>query len=166
MKLYVNIKKLNFEEENNLIEHEIILSVSDKEFYGYDIILELPDDNKFIKDTLKIIYKKDKEGKDTEEIESKVFVVREQDTWNSFSIYEIISGKIVSFNYMRYQYFANTNRRVSLAKKINQLYNPPSEAKLVRKALKIILDKLSIDYPEFQKYYDKIEDIINKNPKN
>ena len=59
MKLYINAKRLSFEEEDNLIEHEIILSVSDEKFYGYDILIELSEDDKFIKDTLKTIYKKE-----------------------------------------------------------------------------------------------------------
>ncbi len=52
-----------------------------------------------------------------------------------------------------------------LASKINELYNPPSETKILRKAIKLILDKLNIECPEFQKYNNKIETIIKKNPK-
>jgi len=164
MKLYIDTKLMTFEEDN--VEHEIILKVSDEEFYGYDVKLELPDDDKFIKDTLKIFYKTDKEGKDTEEIDHKEFMIREQQTWNSFPIYEIVDGNIVKFDYTRYQYFADTDRRLTLVFKINDLYNPPSEAKVLRKTLKHIMDTLDIEYPDFfKKYNDKIEEVINKNPK-
>ncbi len=67
MKLYINTKKMTFGEDN--IEHEIILNISDEEFYRYNIVIELPNNDKFIKNTLRIEYKKDKEGKDTKEIE-------------------------------------------------------------------------------------------------
>ena len=153
-----------FDEDN--IEHEIILKVTDKEFYGYDVKLELLDDDKFIRDTLKIFYKKDKEGKDTEEIDYKEFVIREQQTWNSFPLYELVGKKIIPFNYKVYQYFINTDRRMALAFKINDLYNSSSEAKIVRKTLKNIMDTLNIEYPDFfKKYNDKIETLISKNPK-
>lgn len=163
MKLYVNTKKLSFDEEDNLIEHEIILAVSDLEFYGYDLIIDLKDDDKFIKDTLKIKYEKDEKGKDV--IEDKQFKVR-VDGWNAFPLYEIINEKIVSFDYTKYNYFANTVRRMALAFKINDLYNASSEAKILRKTLKYLMDNLDISYPDFfKKYNDKLEAIINKNPK-
>ena len=149
------------------IEHEIILKVADKEFYGYDCRIELPDDDKFIKDTLKIFYKKGKKGKDTKKIDRKEFVIREQKTWNSFPLYELIDGTIVPFDWEKYQYFKNTDRRMALAFKINDLYNPPSEAKILRKTFRYIMDTLDIEYPEyFRKYNNKIEAIINKKPKN
>lgn len=166
MKIFISTKSMTFNEENNLIEHEIITGALDKEFYGYDRLIELPDDDKFIKDTLKIIYKKDKEGKGRKEIERKAFFIREQKTWNSFPLYEIVDDKIIKFDYTKYSYFTNTNRRMSLATKINELYNPPSEAKIFRKTLKYIMDTLGIEYPDnFKKYNDKLEAIINKNPK-
>ena len=90
MKIYINTKKITFEEDN--IEHDIVLSVSDNEFLGYDYMIDLPDDDEFIKNTFRIEYKKDKEGKDTDEIESKEFIIREQETWNSFPLYEIIDA--------------------------------------------------------------------------
>lgn len=165
MKLYIDTKLMTFEEDN--IEHEIILKVSDEEFYGYDRLIELSDDDKFIQDTLNIFYKKDDKGKDTKEIDYKEFVIREQQTWNSFPLYEIIDGKIVSFDYNKYDYFANTDRRIALAFKINDLYNPSAEAKILRKTFKYIMDILNIEYPDFfRKYNDKVETIINKNPKN
>lgn len=166
MKLYIDTKKLNFEEEDNLIEHEIILNVSDKKFYGYDISVNLKNDDKFIKDTLKIEYKRNEEGKKTDEIDYKGFVIKEQETWNSFPLYEIVDEEIIPFDYSRYAYFVNTDRRVVLAFKINDLYNYSSEAKVLRKTFKYIMDTLDIGYPDFfKKYNDKIEEIINKNPK-
>ncbi len=136
MKLYIDTKKMTFEEDN--IEHEIILKVSDKEFYGYDRKLNHP----------------------------KELVVREGCTWNSFPLYEIINNKIVSFDYTKYQYFADTDRRMALAFKINELYNPSSEAKILRKTLKHIMDALDIAYPDyFEKYDIKIDAIAEKNPK-
>jgi len=166
MKLFINIRTMTFEEENNQIEHKIVSEVSDIKFYGYDLVIDLKDDDEFIKNNLKFVYKKDKEGKDTKEIKYKMFVVREEETWWSFPLFEIIKGKIVTFEYKNYEYFANTDRRMILAKKINQLYNPPSEWKVLRKTLKYIMDTLKIDYPDyFKKYNDKIEELINKNPK-
>jgi len=163
MKLYINTKKMVFDEDN--IEHEIILNIQDEEFYGYDKIIELPDDDKFIKDTLKIKYKKDKDNKDTDEIEDKQFIVREQKTWNSFPLYEVINNGIVDFDYTNYAYFADTDRRIALAQKVNALYNPPSEAKILRKTLKKILDHLGIADEDFLKYNNKVETIIKNNPK-
>lgn len=155
---------MTFDEEENLIEHEIILDVSDKEFYGYDLIINLKDDSKFVKDVLKIEYKKDKEGKDTKKIKDKQFKVR-VDGWNAFPLYEIVEGKIVKFDCTKYEYFSNTDRRIALAFKINDLYNPPSEAKIQRKTLKKILDHLGIEDESFEKYNNKVKAIINKNPK-
>lgn len=164
MKLYINIKKMNFEEDN--IEHNIISSMSDKEFYGYDVSIELPNDDKFIQDTLKIKYKKDKNDKDTKEIENKMFKIREDKTWWSFPLYEIIDNKIVPFNYKNYQYFMNTDRRIALASKINKIYNKSSETKILRKTFKYIMDNLEIPYPDFfGKYNKKVEEVINKSPK-
>lgn len=154
---------MTFDEEDNLIEHEIILSVSNVKFLGYDLAISLEDDDKFIENALKIEYKKDKEGMDI--IGNKQFKVR-VDGWNAFPLYEIIDEKIVSFDYIKYSYFANTDRRMVLAGKINELFNTPSEAKILRKTLKYIMDNLNIPYPDFfKKYNDKIEMIINKNPK-
>lgn len=163
MKIFINTKKMTFNEEDNLIEHEIVSAVSDEEFMGYDYAIELSDNDKFIKDTLEIEYKKNEQGK--EQIESKQFKVREQKTWWNFPLYEIKDGKIVPFDYKRYVYFARTDRRMILASKINELYNPPSELKILRKTLKIILDKLNIECPEFDTYNKKIEEVVAKNPK-
>jgi len=164
MKLYINLKEMIFEEDN--IEHKIVLSASNKKSKFYDTELTLDDNDKFIGDTLKIIYKKNKDGKDTKEIEKEIFMVREPETWWSFPLYEIIDGKIVDFDYKRYAYFNNTDRRMALAGKINLMYNPPSEAKILRKTLRYIMNILNMEYPEFfKKYNDKIEEIINKNPK-
>jgi len=160
MKLYISTKKITLD-----IEHEIVLMVSDKEFYGYDILIELPDKDKFIKKTLDIKYKKDKDDKETKEIESKEFKVREQITWHSFPLYEIIDGKIVDFDYTKYQYFINTDRREALSDKINSMYNLSSVIKIQRKTLKKILDHLGIEDEGFEKYNTKIEQIIIHNPK-
>lgn len=165
MKLYISTKLMTFNEEENLIEHKIILRIRDKEFYGYDRLIELPDDDKFIKDALRTFYKKDKEGKDTREIDHIEFIVSEQKTWNSFPLYEIVDGKIIPFDHSRYSYFLGTDRRMVLASKINGLYNQSSEFKILRKTLKIILDKLNIEYPEFEKYNQKVYNIINRFPK-
>jgi len=163
MKLYINTKKMVFEEDN--IEHEIILNISDEKFYGYDYMIELPDDDKFIKDTMRIIYKKDKKRRDTKEIDYKQFIVREQKTWNSFPKFEILNGKIIPFEWEKYSYFLGTDRRMVLAGKINELYNSPAEAKIIRRTIKLILDKLNLDYPEFEKYNQKVYNIISKFPK-
>lgn len=164
MKLYLKITKMTFDED--LIEHNIIRGVLDKEFAGYDEIIELSNNNKFIKDTLKIIYKKDKDNKDTKEIESKAFIVREQETWWGYPLYEFKDGKIIPFNWKDYSYFLGTDRRNRLAAKINELYNPPAEAKILRKTLKYIMNELKLKYPDFfDKMNTKIEEIINKNPK-
>lgn len=166
MRLYINVKKMSFVEENNQIEHEIILGVSNKKILCYDYMILLPEEDKFIKETLKIIYKKGKKGQDTKEIENKIFVIREQETWWSLPLYEFKGGKIVPFDYKKYQYFSNTDRRVALGRKICNLYNIPSELKRLRKTLKYIMDNLNIPYPDFfEKYNRKIGEVINKNPK-
>ncbi len=165
MKLYLVIKKMTFEEDN--IEHNIINGILDREYLGYDEVIELSDDDKFIKDTLKIIYKKDEEGKDTDEIKTRLFDIVERESWYSFPSYEFKDGEIIPFNYTQYAYFANTERRDMLNRRIDQIYNPWAEAKIVRKTLKHIMDNLNIEYPDFfEKYNNKIEEIINKNPKN
>ena len=165
MKLFISTKEMTFNEEDNLIKHEIILCVRDMEFYGYDKLIELPDDDKFIKDTLKIKYKKDKDDKDTEEIDYKQFIIREDKTWWSFPEYEIIDGNIIPFKWGDYSYFVDTDRRMALASKINELYNQPSEFKILRKTIKTILDHLGIIDESFEKYNTKVEDTIEKNPK-
>ena len=150
MKLYLEITKMTFEDN---IEHNIIRGILNEDFLGYDEIVELPDDDKFIQDTLR------------ETDEGIVFDVREKDTWWGYPLYELKNGKIKSFDYTQYAYFADTDRRNMLAKKIHRLYNPSSEAKILRKAIKILFDELNVECPKFQKYYNKIEDVINKNPK-
>ena len=133
--LYLDTKLMTFKEDN--IEHEIVLKASIKEFYGYDTKLK----------------------------HSKELIVREEKTWNSFPLYEIAEGKITSFDYTKYQYFTDSNRRMALAFKINDLYNPSSEAKILRKTLKRILDHLGIVDESFEKYNNKVDNIIKKNPK-
>jgi len=157
MKLYLDTKKMTFDEEDNKVEHEIIISILENNFIGCDYLINLPIDSQFIKDTFKI----EKMGKD----EIRQFKVR-SDGWDGFPLYELKNNKIIPFDYAKYSYFVNTDRRVSLALKINDLYNPASEAKILRKTFKCIMDNLNIPYPDyFEKYNRKIEDIINKNPK-
>ena len=164
MKLYLSITKMNFEEDN--IEHNIIRGMLGKEFAGYDETIELPDDDKFIKDTMKIVYKKDKKGEDTEEIESKQFIIREQKTWWSFPLFELKNGKIIDFDYTKYAYFQNTKRRNMLASKIDELYNISGELKVLRETINYILKELKLDIPDdYDKMNTKIKEIINKNPK-
>lgn len=148
------------------IEHNIINSISIEEPLVYDEIIELLDDDKFIKDTLKIKYKKDKDEKDTDEIEDMYFVIKEQSSWWNFPLYELVDGVIIDFDYTKYEYFTNTERRNSLTEKINSIYNPNTELKILRKTMKTILDHLGIVDEGFEKYNDKVEAIINKNPKN
>ena len=164
MKLYLSITKMNFEEDN--IEHNIIRGMLGKEFAGYDETIELPDDDKFIKDTMKIVYKKDKKGEDTEEIESKQFIIREQKTWWSFPLFELKNGKIIDFDYTKYSYFQNTERRNMLAFKISELYNISGELKILRETINYILKELKLDIPDnYDKMNKKIEEVIKKNPK-
>jgi len=130
---------MTFEEENNKVEHEIILQIFDREIYGYDYCLDIEWD-----------------------INTRI---RTED-WNGFPLYELKEGKIIPFDYTKYQHFANADRRDALAYKINNLYKLSSELKILRKTLKFILNELNLDYPDFfKKYNDKIELIINKNPK-
>ena len=137
--IYLITKKMTFEEENNEIEHEIILRIFDKEIYGYDYCLD---------------------------IEWDINIPIRAEGWNSFPLYELKDGKIISFDYNKYKYFKNVGRRDFLANKIRELYNPSSEAKILRKTLKYIMDTLKIEYPDFfKKYNDKVEAIINNNPK-
>jgi len=157
---------MTFEEENNQIEHIIVLGVSDNEFLGYDHMIDLPDEDEFIKKTFRIEYKKDKEGKDTNEIESKRFIIREEETWNSFPLYEIIGGNLVDFDYTKYIYFANSDRRNMLAIKINELYNISSEFKILRKTLVYVMGELNLNFPDFFDIMNtKIEEIVQKNLK-
>lgn len=163
MKLYISFTKMTFEEDG--IEHNIIRGMGDREFLTYDEMVEFSDDDQFIKDIVKVTYKKDEDGKDTGEIESKIFLINEQD-FEGFPLYEFKDGEIISFDYTKYAYFAGTRRRGMLVKRISEIYNPPSEVKTLRKTLKYIMDTLNIEYPNyFKKYNDKIEEIINKNPK-
>ena len=132
MKLYAETKSMTLEDG----EYELILRVSEEEFFGYDRIIE---------------------GK---------YIVREQKSWWSFPLYEIKENKIIDFDYIKYNYFLNTDRRNRLAFKIKELYNPASEFKILRKTLKYIMDTLNIPHPDFfEKYNRKIEEVINKNPK-
>ena len=163
MKLYIELKEMTFEDG---IEHSIINGIRDEEFAGYDKKIELSDNNKFIKDTLKIEYEKDKDGNDTDEIKNRFFIIKEQETWWNYPLYEFKNGKIINFDYTKYQYFANCERRAMLGEKINHSYNSSSEIKILRKTLKHIMNTLEMSYPkDFEKYNKKIEALIAKNPK-
>jgi len=162
MKLYINIKSMTLDDG---IEHKIITSMNNAKLGMYDLIIEVSDDDKIIKDTLKTVYRKDKEKKDTEEIESTFFCVREKNTWWSFPLYEIVDGEIVNFNYTKYEYFQNTDRRNGMSAKINLLYDKSSENKIMRKTLKKILDYLGLEDESFSNYNNKVEKIIKKIPK-
>jgi len=162
MKLYIDVKDMTFDEDG--IEREIVTKVKNVEFYGYDYIIELSDDDDFIKNTMEIEYEHDKNG-NIEKILSILFRVNEQTTWWSFPLYQIIDGKIVPFDYTQYQYFTDTDRRMALAKKIGKLYNPSSEIKMLRTTIKRLLDNLEITDEKFEKYNTKVEQIIEKNPK-
>lgn len=165
MKIYVSIKKMTFEEDG--IEHNIINGMLDREFLGYDEIIDLSSDDKFIQDTMRIIYKKDDQGNDTEEIECRVFDIREKNTWWGFPLYELKEGAIIPFDCTQYAYFNDTDRRNMLAMKVTELYHPNSELKILRHTFKYIMDTLNIEYPDFfKKYDDKVEAVINENQKN
>lgn len=135
--IYLQTKSMTFDENNK--KHEIILDISDKETFGYDYCLDIEWD-----------------------FDTKI----RADGWDGFPLFEYKNGKISSFDYTKYVYFTNTKRRMGIADKINNLYNPPSELKILRKTLKYIMDTLGIEYPDFfKKYNDKIEEIINKKSK-
>lgn len=145
MLIYLGIRNMTFEEDN--VERQIILRASKEEFDGYDEAIETK-----------------RKLEETED--GKHFITREQKTWFSFPLYELKNGKIRDFDYTKYQYFANTDRREMLVGKISDLYHPSSEAKILRKTTKIILDHLGIIDKDFEKYNSKIKAIISKNPKN
>ena len=63
------------------------MGIKDIEFYGYDLLIELPDDDKFIKNTFFLFYKKGKDGKNTKKIEDKIFKIREDKSWWNFPNY-------------------------------------------------------------------------------
>lgn len=139
MKLYIETKLITLEDG----KHELILRISEEEFLGYDRIIDAD-------------LSKNKEGN---------CIVREQKSWWSFPLYEIKENKIIDFDYKKYAYFQNTERRNMLAFKIKELYNPSSEAKILRKTIKFILDELNLDYPEFEKYNQKVYNVISGFPK-
>ena len=141
MKLYIEIKFMDFEDG----EHELILRVSEEEFLGYDKIIESD------------ILSKNEEGK---------YIVREQKSWWSFPLFELKNSKIIPFDYTKYSYFQNTERRNMLAFKISELYNMPSELKIFREIINYILKELKLDIPDdYDKMNKKIEEVIKKNPK-
>ena len=162
MKLYIELKEMTFDDG---IEYKIINGISDKEFPCYDVVIDIPNDDKFIKDTMQLAHKRDDRGKETDEIESRWFITKEQETWYNYPLYQLKDNEIIPFDYTRYKYFTDTERRIAIAEKIGHVYNLPSEAKLHRKTLKTILDHLEIVDEKFEKYNTKVESIIEKNPK-
>jgi len=143
MKIYLEIREMTFEDN---IEHQIILRASKEDFDASDEVIET-------------------EYKLEETEDGKHFITREQKTWFSFPLYELKDGKIKDFDYTKYQYFADSDRREMLVGKISDLYHPSSEAKILRKTLKKILDHLGIEDNNFEKFNTKVEKIIAKNPK-
>ena len=143
MLVYLEIREMTFEDS---IEHKILLRASKEDFPSCDEAIETQ-------------YKLE----ETED--GKHFITREQETWFSFPLYELKNGKIKDFDYTKYEYFNNSVRREILVEKISDLYHPSSEAKILRKTLKKILDHLGIEDESFNKYNNKVEAIINKNPK-
>ena len=162
MKLYIELKEMTFDDG---IEYKIINGMSDREFPCYDVVIDIPDNDKFIKDTMQIVYKKDEKGNETNEIESRWFITKEQETWYNYPLYQLKDNEIIPFDYTRHRYFTDTERRVAVAEKIGHVYNLPSEVKLIRKTLKTILDNLGLEDKKFITYNTKIEKIIEKNPK-
>ena len=146
MLVYLEIKNMTFEEETDSINHQIITYASKEKIDGFDEVIETKRKLMEIED-------------DT------CFITREQNTWFSFPLYELKDGKIIDFDYTKYQYFADSDRREMLVGKISDLYNAPSEAKILRKTLKKILDHLGIADEDFLKYNNKVETIIKNNPK-
>jgi len=141
MKLYLETKLMTFEDG----EHEIILRADDKEFYGYDRTVNSD-----------ILSKNEKD----------IYIVREQETWWSFPLYEFKDDEIIPFDYTQYSYFVNTERRMALAEKINLLYNPASEFKILRETLAYIMNELHLIFPpDYDIMNKKINEVIAKNPK-
>jgi len=144
MLVNLEIREMTFDEDE--INHKIILRASKEEFDGFDEVIETKRKLMEIED-------------DT------CFITREQETWFSFPLYELKDGKIIDFDYTKYQYFNNSDRRGMLVDKICDLYHPSSELKIIRKTLKKILDHLGITDDKFEKYNNKVETIIKNNPK-
>jgi len=144
MKIYLYTKEMTLDDGN----HIIIMEAQDKKFATCDMEVTIEQDHNILKN------KKD-----------NICKTRESNTWNSFPLWEIINGEIVSFDYTKYKYFADTDRRNILGKKVGHLYNISSELKIMRKTLKKILDHLEIEDEGFEKFNEKVEKLIEKNPK-
>ena len=145
MKIYLYTKEMDFEDGN----HIIILEAQNKMFATCDAEIIVNKDHDILKNKKDDFYR-----------------TRESDTWNSFPIWEVVNGEIISFNYNNYEYFQDTDRRKILGKKVGHLYNIPSELKIMRKTLKYIMDTLQITYPnDFERFNKKVEKLIAKNPK-
>ena len=156
MKLYLDIKEMVLDG----INHKIVNAVNNKKNSESDFELTLQKNDEFIKKTMQVDYKKD-----SDEIENVYFVIKEQDTWFSYPLYEIVDSEIIDFDYTQYTYFLDTERRNKVADKIGIAYSYSSENKIIRKTLKKILEHLKIEDDNFLKYNNKVESIIKKIPK-
>ena len=147
MLIYLEIRNMTFKEEDDSINHEIVIRADKETFDGYDRIAKVKAGALKISDN------------------GISFVMKEQNTWYNFPLYEYENGEIIDFDYTKYLYFADTERRVRLVDKISDLYHPSSEAKIIRRTLKIILNHLGMVDEKFEKYDTKVEAIIKNNPK-
>jgi hypothetical protein len=170
MKIYLEIKPMTFEEENNEIEHQLIFGAKEEDFYGYDEVIDLPENHWFVKKARKEVYRKNIITGKNEGIDYIQYITKEQDSWFNYPLYEFKNGEIIEFDYTGYEYFGNTDRRVMLGRKISKQYNISAELKILRKAIKGIAEQTGLKDSEklkaFNKYDNRIEDITNKFPKN
>ena len=138
--MYIQLKTLTLEDG----DHEVVLNASDEFFLAHDIEIDCD-----------IIKKRNDK-----------YIVREQETWDSFPIYEFKNEKIIDFNYTQYSYFTGIERRKVLSGKIRKQYNLSAEIKTMRKTLNKILKHIELKDESFDKYNKKVENIIEKIPKN
>lgn len=169
MKIYLELKPMTFEEENNEIEHYLIFGAREEEFYGYDEILELPESHWFITKARKEVYRKNMLTGKNEGLEYVQYIVKEQGSWFNFPLYELKAGEIIEFDFTAYSYFSNTDRRIMLGRKVSRQYNVSAELKILRKTIEQVIEHLSIkdssNLQSFKKYNNRIENIIKKYPK-
>jgi hypothetical protein len=169
MKIYLELKPMTFEEENNEIEHCLIFGAREEYFYGYDEILELPENHWFIKKARKEVYRKNILTGKNEGIDYIQYVTKEQKSWYNYPLYELKNGEIIEFDFTEYQYFSNTDRRIMLGRKVSRQYNISAELKILREAIKNIAEQTGIknnkELELFNKYNNRVENIINKFPK-
>ena len=138
--MYIQLKTLTLEDG----DHEVVLNASDEFFLAHDIEIDCD-----------IIKKRNDK-----------YIVREQETWDSLPIYEIVDGNVMNFNPYDYVYFTKMKRRKALSGKIRKQYNLSAEIKTMRKTLNKILKHIELKDESFDKYNKKVENIIEKIPKN